>query len=61
MMNTAESVSIDDTKSLSRLKTIAGNQFKRGFVIYTGTESIPLGTNIRAMPVAWLNTLMVSY
>jgi len=52
----SESVRVDDTKNLSRLKNIAGDRFKRGFVIYTGAESVPLGANIQALPIAWLNT-----
>ncbi|MCL2877449.1 MAG: ATP-binding protein [Acidobacteria bacterium] len=51
----SESATADDAKSLSKLKTIAGDRFKRGLVIYAGTELVPLGANIWAMPAAWLN------
>ena len=50
----SESVGPDDAKSLSKLKAIAGERFKRGLVIYAGAESVPLGANIWATPVAWL-------
>ena len=52
----SESVGANDIKNLSRLKSIAGDRFKRGLVFYTGAELAPLGVNIWAMPVSWLNT-----
>jgi predicted AAA+ superfamily ATPase len=50
----SESVDANDAKNFSKLKAIAGDRFKRGFVVYTGTESAPLGENIRALPVTCL-------
>ena len=51
----------DDVKNLSKLKAIAGDRFKRGIVFHTGSESVPLGANIWALPVAWLrgNSILI--
>ena len=50
----SDSVGANDVKGLSRLKTIAGDRFKRGLVFHTGAESALLGANIWAMPVSCL-------
>jgi len=43
-----------DLRGLRRLASLAGNQFKRGILLYDGDETLPLGDNIWAAPLATL-------
>lgn len=56
----AASVSISDLAGLKRLASVAHQHFKAGFILYDGTETLPLGRiNDRplwAMPIATLTS-----
>ena len=41
----------DDLRGLELLRELAGKRFRRGIVLYTGTESIRLGKNLVALPI----------
>ncbi len=43
-----------DLRGLRKLSTLAGNQFKMGILLYDGNETLPLGDNIWAAPLATL-------
>ena len=43
-----------DLKGLRKLATLAGDQFKMGLLLYDGDETMPLGDNIWAAPLASL-------
>ena len=43
-----------DFKGLDALREIAGRRFRRGIVLYTGSESLPFGKDRWALPVAAL-------
>ena len=47
----AGSVHDRDVRGLELLKELAGTRFRRGIVLYTGTEIAPLGRDLLAMPV----------
>ena len=44
----------EDLRGLELLKDIAGDRFRRGVVLYTGTNSVPLGGDLQAIPMAAL-------
>ncbi len=48
------SVNSADFKGLRALQEIAGERFKRGVLLHTGTASIPFGENLFALPVSAL-------
>lgn len=50
----AGSVDNGDTKGLKVLKAEVGNKFKKGIIIYTGNEIVPLSEDIWAVPVNYL-------
>lgn len=43
-----------DFKGLRALAEITGRRFRRGVVLYTGSECIPFGPRLHAMPVSAL-------
>jgi predicted AAA+ superfamily ATPase len=43
-----------DLRGLRKLSTLAGDQFKMGILLYDGNETLPLGDNIWAAPLATL-------
>lgn len=43
-----------DLRGLRKLASLAGNQFKMGILLYDGHETMPLGGNIWAAPLATL-------
>ena len=43
-----------DLRRLRKLASLAGNQFKMGILLYDGDETLPLGDNIWAAPLATL-------
>lgn len=47
----ATTVSGQDFKGLRALASLVGRRFHRGVVLYTGTESIPFGQQLHALPV----------
>ncbi len=44
----------EDLRGLELLKDIAGDRFRRGVVLYTGSDSVPLGDDLHAMPISVL-------
>jgi predicted AAA+ superfamily ATPase len=48
------SVKESDLKGLRKLASLAGDQFKMGILLYDGDETMPLGDNIWAAPMATL-------
>ena len=50
----AASVNAADLRGLRKLSTLAGDAFKGGVVLYNGTESLPLGQGLWAMPISGL-------
>lgn len=40
-----------DVRGLELLRELAGTRFRRGIVLYAGSEAVPLGRDLRAMPV----------
>lgn len=53
-IKSSESVSQSDFKGLRFLQEKMRNKFIRGFVLYTGSEIVPFGPNLFALPVAAL-------
>lgn len=47
-------VSERDLKGLKKLASLAGNSFKSGLLLYDGTETMPLGEKIWAVPLSSL-------
>jgi predicted AAA+ superfamily ATPase len=47
-------VSQKDLKGLKKLASLAGDRFKMGLLLYDGTETMPLGKNIWAVPLSSL-------
>lgn len=43
-----------DLSGLRELASLAGAKFHRGIVLYGGTEIVPFGENLHAIPVSWL-------
>ena len=50
-VKSAATVSTSDFKGLRALAEAAGRRFRRGFVLYTGTEVVPFGAGLFALPV----------
>lgn len=50
----SQSLSRKDFTGLQTLKTILKQQFHRGIILYTGTESIAFGKNLHALPIQTL-------
>jgi predicted AAA+ superfamily ATPase len=53
-VKTAAVVGSEDFKGLRALAEAAGRHFHRGIVLYTGTEMVPFGQNLHAVPVTAL-------
>ena len=47
----ASRVRDEDVRGLELLRDLAGDRFCRGVVLYTGGESLPLGTDLHALPI----------
>ena len=43
-----------DLRGLKRLASVAGEQFKLGVILYDGTETLPLGDRLWAVPISTL-------
>ena len=43
-----------DFRGLRRLASVSGKQFKRGVILYDGTETLPLGDKLWAVPISTL-------
>lgn len=43
-----------DFKGLHALREMTGNRFTRGVLLYTGTEAVPFGSDLFALPIASL-------
>ena len=50
----SKTVSSRDFKGLRVLAEAVGTRFQRGIVLYTGTESLPFGPNLYALPIQTL-------
>lgn len=50
----AATVRTSDLRGLKKLASVAGEQFKLGVLLYDGTEALPLGEKIWAMPLSSL-------
>jgi hypothetical protein len=50
-VKSAATVSAADFKGLHALAEIAGQRFQRGIVLYTGSEIVPFGAGLFALPV----------
>ena len=50
----ASRVRNEDLRGLELLRDMAGDRFRRGIVLYTGTASVPLGGNLQAIPMSAL-------
>lgn len=50
----AATVKESDLRGLRKLSSMAGDQFKMGVLLYDGAETMPLGNNIWAAPLATL-------
>jgi predicted AAA+ superfamily ATPase len=48
----AASVGGPDLKGLEALREVAGKRFHRGIVLYTGSETLPFGAGIWALPLS---------
>ena len=53
-VKSAASIKESDLRGLKRLAGIAGGQFKLGVVLYDGTETLPLGDRLWAIPISTL-------
>lgn len=50
----AATVKKSDFRGLRRLASVSGKQFKRGVILYDGTETLPLGDKLWAVPISTL-------
>ena len=50
-VKSAATVTAADFKGLRALAELAGRRFRRGIVLYTGTEVVPFGAGLFALPV----------
>jgi predicted AAA+ superfamily ATPase len=50
-VKSAATVTAADFKGLRSLAEAAGRRFRRGLVLYTGTEIVPFGAGLFALPV----------
>lgn len=44
----------NDFKGLRHLQAVSGKRFHRGILLYTGSESVPFGPDLYALPVSAL-------
>lgn len=54
LLSTLASVTQSDFRGLRRLASVSGKQFKRGVILYDGTETLPLGDKLWAVPISTL-------
>lgn len=47
-------LSADDFRGLRLLAEVAGNRFHQGILLYAGSDVVPFGKNLRAMPISAL-------
>ena len=50
-VKTAARVRDEDVRGLELLGELAGSKFRRGIILYGGSESVPLGKNLHALPI----------
>ena len=50
-IKTATRVRDEDLRGLELLRELTGERFRRGVVLYTGKESIPLGKDLHVLPI----------
>jgi hypothetical protein len=50
----AATVQASDFRGLERLRSIAGDQFRQGIVLYTGADALPFGDRFAAVPLSAL-------
>jgi predicted AAA+ superfamily ATPase len=50
----ASTVREEDLKGLRYFRDLVGTRFKRGLVLYTGSESVPFGDDLYAVPIGRL-------
>ena len=50
----ASRVRNEDLRGLELLRDMAGDRFRRGIVLYTGTDWVPLGGDLQAIPMTAL-------
>lgn len=50
----SSTVTAQDFKGLSYLANLMGEKFLHGIVLYTGSASVPFGTNLHALPISAL-------
>jgi uncharacterized protein len=50
----AASVALADLRGLKRLASMAADKFKLGIILYDGTDTLPLGDRLWAMPISTL-------
>jgi predicted AAA+ superfamily ATPase len=53
-IKSAKSVGGHDFRGLQSLAEASGNKFLRGIVLYGGSETVPFGSNLLAMPISSL-------
>ena len=50
----AATIKASDLRGLKKLASVAGKQFKLGVLLYDGTDTMPLGDGLWAVPIATL-------
>jgi len=50
----AATVRQNDLRGLKRLASLAGDAFRLGVILYDGSEELPLGERLRAVPLSTL-------
>ncbi|MEA3544650.1 MAG: hypothetical protein U9R69_05450 [Thermodesulfobacteriota bacterium] len=53
-LKAAATVKQSDLRGLKRFKNVAKDQFKLGIILYDGTETLPLGNALWAVPISTL-------
>jgi predicted AAA+ superfamily ATPase len=53
-VKTAATVQASDFRGLERLRSLAGDQFRQGIVLYAGTHALPFGDRLAAVPLSAL-------
>lgn len=53
-LKAAATVTQNDLRGLKRFKSVAKDQFKLGVILYDGTETLPLGKGLWAVPISTL-------
>lgn len=55
-VKSSQTVKADDFKGIKQLQQLVGDRLVHGIVLYTGTEALPFGDKLYALPVASLWT-----